>query len=102
MTKPVCESNEYCPLQRARRNKVCHVCAWYTHLVGADPQTGDKFDKWECAVTLLPILLIENARESSRMHDAINQLRNETKEYADTSLKATMLRLGTLLQVAKR
>lgn len=38
-----------------------HGCAFFTHLVGKNPQTGVDTDDWRCAITFIPVLLVENA-----------------------------------------
>jgi len=99
--KPVCHSNEMCPLMRKRRNRVCHDCAWFKHVVGRHPQTGEQFDKWDCSIALLPMLLIENARETSRTTDALLDLRNEVNENAQRNARIQLARLSTAMQQAQ-
>lgn len=64
-----------CPLLK----KACieHQCAFYTHVVGTDPQTGGAMDHWDCAVKWLPVLLIEGAQQTRQAGAAIESFRNE-------------------------
>jgi len=52
-------------------------CAWYTKLSGENPQTGDVVDEHGCAMTWLPILLVENARTNRSTSAAVESFRNE-------------------------
>jgi hypothetical protein len=54
-----------------------HGCEWYTHIVGANPQTGEQMDKFGCAVTFLPLLLIENSQQQRQTGAAVESFRNE-------------------------
>lgn len=53
-----------------------HRCAWYIQLQGRDPQSGKEVDEWRCAMSWLPILLIENAREVKSVAAAAESSRN--------------------------
>lgn len=77
MQKPIASRGEKCPLWQKDVSKVCHTCPWYTKLRGKHPQTGDSVDEWGCAVTWLPILLIENAKEVRQGAAATESFRNE-------------------------
>ena len=63
-----------CPL--LKKKCIEHRCAWFTHLIGKDPQTGAQMDKWGCAVGWIPILLIENAQEVRQTAAAVESARN--------------------------
>lgn len=53
-----------------------HRCAWFTTLKGQNPQTGEDIDEQGCAMTWLPVLLVENARTSRSTTAAVESLRN--------------------------
>jgi len=53
--------NKKCPLMG---DCIEHACAWFTHVAGQHPQTGEQIDRHECAVTLLPMLMIEAAKQA--------------------------------------
>jgi hypothetical protein len=53
-----------------------HGCDWYTHIIGANPQTGDQMDKWGCAMTFLPLLLVENSQQQRQTAAAVESFRN--------------------------
>ncbi len=66
----------FCPLIK----KPCRglKCLWFTQLVGKHPQTGKNIDEWDCAMKWLPILMIENTKETMSLAASIDSLRNET------------------------
>ena len=69
-------SGNWCPLiQKACKE---HKCAWYTHIQGTNPQTGDNMDKWGCAIEWMPILLVENSSNQIGTQAAVESFRNET------------------------
>ena len=53
-----------CPLHKASMDKVCSRCPWWQSLKGRHPQTGEEIDRWDCAIALLPLLLINTANEA--------------------------------------
>lgn len=52
-------------------------CGWFTQVRGTNPNTGEAVDSWGCAVTWLPMLLIENAQQSRQTGAAVESFRNE-------------------------
>lgn len=78
-----------CPLIREECSE--HACAWYTHLIGQNPQTGAQVDDWGCAVGLLPILLVENAKNTREATARVDQFR----ELATQVVKSNALRTPT-------
>lgn len=93
MSKPKNESNEQCPLWQKAVAKVCHLCPWYTLLRGKNPQTGVEVDEWGCAVAFLPILLIENAKETRQGAAAIESFRNDVVKLQAVDSLASVQRL---------
>jgi len=57
--------------------QVMYRCPWFTQLRGKNPQTGEPVDDWGCAVAWLPVLMIENTKESIGMSSSIDSFRNE-------------------------
>ncbi len=51
-------------------------CPLYIKLRGQNPQGGD-IDEWGCAISWIPILLIENAQKINELGAAIENFRNE-------------------------
>jgi hypothetical protein len=71
---------QICPLgndcETIKDNEVVR-CQWYIALKGKDPQSEDVIDKWNCAMSWLPILLIENAQTNRGQTQALESFRNE-------------------------
>ena len=65
----------YCPL--IKKDCIGLQCSWFTQLRGTNPNTGKEIDEWGCAMTWLPVLLVENAQQSRQAGAAIESFRNE-------------------------
>lgn len=63
-------------------------CMWYTKMEGINPQNGEKLDRWDCAITWQPLLMVENSKNSMMNTNAILSFRNETVKRQDEALKA--------------
>jgi hypothetical protein len=70
------EPKNQCPLNAFNPCKQLD-CAWFTKLQGKDPQTGADIDEWGCAVSWIPILLIENSQMQRQTGAAVESFRNE-------------------------
>ena len=53
-------------------------CEWFTQIRGTNPQSGEEVDEWGCAVTWLPMLLIENSQQQRETSASIQSARNES------------------------
>lgn len=77
-----------CPLghkcEEAKDGKI-NRCAWFVQLSGQNPQTGEVSDERGCAITWLPILLIENSRVSRGTSAAVESFRNEMVRASEMS-----------------
>ena len=85
MQIPRAEKGKVCPFNQKDMSTVCHKCPLWTKLMGKDPQTGEPRDEWGCAFTWLPILLIENSRESRQTGAAVESFRNEMVKNTDAT-----------------
>jgi hypothetical protein len=70
-----------CPLgskcEEIKDNKI-HRCAWYTKIVGTDPQDSKKeYDDWKCAIAWMPILDLEVANINRINTSTLASFRNE-------------------------
>ena len=70
------EQENWCPLIGEECMKL--KCAWFTQIRGQNPQSGEEVDEWGCAVTRLPMLLIENSQQQRQTGAAVESFRNET------------------------
>ena len=62
-----------------------HRCAWYTKLAGTNPNTGEQVDEHGCAMSWLPMLLIENSGQQRSTSAAVESFRNEMTSANQTS-----------------
>ena len=69
------KQGNWCPL--ISKKCVENKCAWYTHIRGLNPQTGQEIDEWGCAVGWMPTLAIEIASKSNQTGAAVESFRNE-------------------------
>lgn len=69
-------------------------CSWFTQLRGTNPNTGQEIDNWGCAITWLPVLLVENSQQQRQTGAAVEDFRNEMAKNNDNfqgSLSQMML-----------
>jgi hypothetical protein len=69
------KSGNFCPLIKEDCKGI--QCSWFTQVRGTNPNTGQEVDEWGCAVTWMPVLLIENAQQSRQTGAAVESFRNE-------------------------
>ena len=62
-----------------------HRCAWYTKLAGTNPNTGETIDEHGCAMSWMPMLLIENSMQQRSTSAAVESFRNEMTSANQTS-----------------
>lgn len=77
MKIPHADKGSICPLHKKDMSLVCHTCPWWTRVVGKNPQSEEMIDDWRCAVSLLPMLLVEGAQQTRAAGAAIESFRNE-------------------------
>ena len=70
------EREHWCPLIGEECMKL--KCEWFTQMRVTNPQTGEDIDEWGCAVTWLPMLLIEHSQQQRQTGAAVESFRNET------------------------
>ena len=70
------EQGKFCPL--IGEDCLGLKCSWFTQIRGMDPQTGEEIDEWGCAVTWMPMLMIENSQQQRSTNAAVQSFRNET------------------------
>lgn len=57
-------------------------CAWYVRMTGVTPD-GKDLDEWRCAMSWMPIIMLENAQTNRGQTAALESFRNETKRGQD-------------------
>lgn len=70
------EVKNNCPLNNFEPCKQLD-CGWFIQITGTDPNTGEDVKDWGCAMSFLPLLLIENASQSRQTGAAVESFRNE-------------------------
>lgn len=84
------KSGTLCPL--LKKDCVKLQCSWFTQIRGTNPNTGKEIDEWGCAISWLPILLIENAQQGRQTSAAVESFRNEmSKDNAKTHVLSQLL-----------
>lgn len=82
----------FCPL--IKKDCIQLQCSWFTQLRGTNPNTGEPVDNWGCAITWLPLLLVENSQQQRQTGSAVESFRNEmvkNNENFQNSLSQMML-----------
>lgn len=52
-------------------------CGWFMKVVGTHPNTGEQLEDWGCAVTWIPVMLMENGKQQHSTASAVESFRNE-------------------------
>lgn len=50
-------------------------CRWYVNLEGENPQTGESVNTSKCVIEWVPIMMVQDCKETARVSDAVNVLR---------------------------
>ncbi len=66
-------------------------CAWFMKIQGKNPNDGKDIEEWGCAMSWLPILLIENAQQNRQTGAAVESFRNEMVETNKQSIAAMLI-----------
>jgi len=83
-----------CPLNGFKKCKQFD-CAWFIQIKGKHPQTGADVDEYGCAMAMMPLLMIENSRQTNQAGAAIESFRNEM-------VKANMITLNSLIDAKNK
>ena len=88
------ENGDICPLM----GKTCIglQCAWFTKVMGHNPQTGKEVEEWACAVAWLPLLAIENSQNSRMSGAAVESFRNEMVKRMDNSVMQQPVKINSI------
>ncbi len=84
------KNSTFCPL--IKKDCIGLTCAWYTRVQGYDMNSGSQVDSYECAISWLPMLLIENSGQQRQTGAAVESFRNEmvkSNEQSQALLLAT-------------
>jgi hypothetical protein len=82
------KNGTFCPL--IKKDCVEMKCAWFTRIQGYDMNTGNQVDEWQCAISLMPMLLIENSGQQRQTGAAVESFRNEMVKANDQTAKVLL------------
>ncbi len=80
------QSGDFCPLINGKCKQF--ECKFWSQIKGKNPQTGQEIDEWECTITMLPFLLLENSQQSRHVGAAVESFRNVSVEQTQRLTKA--------------
>jgi hypothetical protein len=82
------KNGTFCPL--IKKDCVEMKCAWFTRIQGFDTNTGNQVDEWQCAISLMPMLLVENSGQQRQTGAAVESFRNEMVKANDQTAKVLL------------
>lgn len=88
----ILKNGTFCPL--IKKDCVGLTCAWYTRVQGVDTNTGNQVDNYECAISWLPMLLIENSGQQRQTGAAVESFRNEMVKSNEQSQQLLLATAG--------
>jgi hypothetical protein len=88
------KNGTFCPL--IKKDCVGLTCAWYTRVQGHDVNTGNQVDSYECAISWLPMLLIENSGQQRSTGAAVESFRNEMVKSNEQSQQLLLATAGIM------
>lgn len=83
----------FCPI--IKEECVGLKCNWMTQIRGSNPNTGTEIDEWNCAITWLPLLIIENSQQQRQTGAAVESFRNEMVKSNETSQQVLLTAAAT-------
>jgi hypothetical protein len=88
------KNGTFCPL--IKKECIGLTCAWYTRVQGYDVNTGNQVDSYECAISWLPMLLIENSGQQRSTGAAVESFRNEMVKSNEQSQQLLLATAGIM------
>jgi hypothetical protein len=95
------EPKNNCPLNNFEPCKQLD-CAWFIEIHGTHPNTGEPLKDWGCAMAMMPMMLIENARQQHSTAAAVESFRNEMVKANDASQRVLLATAGIPQQTQTR
>ena len=90
----ILKNGTFCPL--IKKECVGLTCAWYTRVQGINNNTGNPVDNYECAISWLPMLLIENSGQQRSTGAAVESFRNEMVKSNEQSQQLLLATAGII------
>ena len=79
------QQGTFCPL--FKKECIGLKCAWFTRVQGFDKNTGKEVDEYQCAITWMPMLMVENSGTQRETGAAVESFRNEMVKANENSIK---------------
>jgi hypothetical protein len=73
-------------------------CAWFLKIAGKNPNTGADIEDWGCAMSWLPILMIENSQQQRSTGAAVESFRNEMVKNNEVGQRVLLAAAGVSQQ----
>jgi hypothetical protein len=83
------EPKNNCPLNNFEPCKQLD-CAWFIEIHGTHPNTGEPVKDWGCTMVMMPMMLLENAKQQHSTSAAVESFRNEMVKSNETSQKVLL------------
>ena len=61
------------------------ICMWHTKLQGTNPQDGTPTEQEGCAISFLPMLLVQNSMHAQSTTAAVDSFKNEIATQGEAS-----------------
>ena len=87
------EPKANCPLNNFEPCKQLD-CAWFIEIHGTHPNTGEPLKDWGCSMAMMPMMLIENARQQHSTASAVESFRNEMVKANESSQRVLLATAG--------
>lgn len=87
------EPKANCPLNNFEPCKQLD-CAWFIEVHGTHPNTGEPIKDWGCSMAMMPMMLLENARQQHSTAAAVESFRNEMVKSNEASQRVLLATAG--------
>jgi hypothetical protein len=94
------EPKANCPLNNFEPCKQMD-CAWFMKVRGVNPNTSEEIDDWGCAVTWIPVMLIENSQQQRSTSAAVESFRNEMVKANEVGQRVLLAAAGVAPQAQR-
>ena len=95
------KNGTFCPL--IKKDCIGLQCAWFIKVQGVDTNTGNQIDEYQCAISWMPMLLIENSGQQRQTGAAVESFRNEMVKANESSqrilLKTANVKIKSIEQI---
>lgn len=79
------QQGTFCPL--IKKDCVGLKCAWFTRVQGYDKNSGKEVDEYQCAISWMPMLMVENSGTQRETGAAVESFRNEMVKANENSVR---------------